>query len=275
MKNNLDFGGQHVRAFQSVADIVVVIVCPDDVNPELNLSGAPRGEMPLSFSDGQSRWPFEAVDTKRRTPEEITRLVRSYLPSKWTLLLSGLSAVIPAICADGFKGSRIITLNDDNNRENILSKWVKGHQGASITYPHGTSGGNDFGWSDDHGTGEGQAMEDVNGGAEERRGSELEQVSPLRGNMSTDSVEDIEQVKSPSIPLFRIIRGKQGLTTIPYHTNAQSVIQSSRDKRKATREGTGQRLQGPPSEFVQVEVEARKQYSIGSGNSQLGRPAEG
>ena len=71
MKNYLDFGGQHVLAFESFADIVVVIVCPDDVNPKMNLSGAPWGEMPLSFRDGESQWPFEAADTKGQTPEEI------------------------------------------------------------------------------------------------------------------------------------------------------------------------------------------------------------
>lgn len=61
MENNLDFGGQHVRAFQGVANIVVATVYSNDLNPEVNLLGTILGEMPLSFKDGQSWWPLEAT----------------------------------------------------------------------------------------------------------------------------------------------------------------------------------------------------------------------
>ena len=51
------------------------------------------------------------------------------------LVLYGLGAGIPAICAQGFKGSRILNVNNLTDRDRALSAWVMGHRGARITYP--------------------------------------------------------------------------------------------------------------------------------------------
>ena len=49
MENILKFEGQWIKGFQSVADIVVVLVCPTHTNPNVNILRTLDAELPLSF----------------------------------------------------------------------------------------------------------------------------------------------------------------------------------------------------------------------------------
>ena len=43
------------------------------------------------------------------------------------LVLCGLDAAIPAICVQGFTGSRILNVDNSNDLDRALSAWVMGH----------------------------------------------------------------------------------------------------------------------------------------------------
>ena len=59
------------------------------------------------------------------------------------LVLCGLGAAIPVVCAQGFTGSRILNVDNSNDRDRALSSWVMGHRGARITYPQEREGRTD------------------------------------------------------------------------------------------------------------------------------------
>ena len=72
-KNTLKFEGQRIKGFQSVVDIVVVLVCLMHTNPNVNIPRTLDVELPLSFQDCKSKWAPELGDSKRRILEEIER----------------------------------------------------------------------------------------------------------------------------------------------------------------------------------------------------------
>ena len=49
IESTLKFEGQRIMGFQSVADIVVVLVCPTNTNPNVNIPRTLDAELPLSF----------------------------------------------------------------------------------------------------------------------------------------------------------------------------------------------------------------------------------
>ena len=56
--------------------------------------------------------------------------MKAYLPKGWMLVLCGLGAAIPTIYAQGFIGSRILTIDNSTNYDRALSAWVMGHREA-------------------------------------------------------------------------------------------------------------------------------------------------
>ena len=122
-----------------------MLVCPMHTNPNVNISRTFEAELPLSFQDYKSKWAPEVGDSKQRTPEEIAKLVKAYLLEGWMLVLCGLGAAIPAVCAQGFIGSRILIVDNSNDRDRALNAWVMGHRGARIMYPQEREGGTDSG----------------------------------------------------------------------------------------------------------------------------------
>ena len=54
-ENTLKYERQDIKGFQSVADIVVVLVCPTHTNPNVNISRTFKAELPLSFQDYKSK----------------------------------------------------------------------------------------------------------------------------------------------------------------------------------------------------------------------------
>ena len=70
-ESSLKFEGQQIKVFQSVADIVVVLVCPTHTNPNVNIPRTLDAELPLSFRDCKSKWAPELGDSKRRTSKRL------------------------------------------------------------------------------------------------------------------------------------------------------------------------------------------------------------
>ena len=130
----MQFGGQEVVSMDAIGDVIVVMICNENSNPIDNVS---RTNMPLPrvFHDHESKYAATKEDAKRRTPEEISRLVNCYLPKDWALVLVGLSSTIPAIIGEGFKGTQILSFDDNIERSMRLTEWVRQHDGVVFQFP--------------------------------------------------------------------------------------------------------------------------------------------
>ena len=62
------------------------------------------------------------------------RFINAYLLNNWALILVGLTTSIPAILEEGFRGTWILTLDDNVERTTILTKWIREHEGAHFEY---------------------------------------------------------------------------------------------------------------------------------------------
>ena len=71
-----------------------------------------RTNMPLNrvFHDHKSKYPATKGGVKRKILEEMSRLVKCYLPKNWALVLIGLSSITPTIIEEGFKGLKLYHL---------------------------------------------------------------------------------------------------------------------------------------------------------------------
>ena len=118
---------------EEMGDVILIMVCPEACNPIENVA---RGGSPLPrlFRDHPSKYETTRRDQKRRTLEEVMRLINAYLPKDWALILVRLITSIPAILEEGFRGTRILTLNDNVERTTILTEWIREHEGAHFEY---------------------------------------------------------------------------------------------------------------------------------------------
>lgn len=133
-KKTMTFDGQDVITMEEIGDIIFVMVYPEASNPIENIPHDCR-TVPRVFHDHTSKYPTSQWDNKRRTPEELVRLINAYLPKDWALVLVNLSTSIQAITDDGFLGSRILTLDGSEQRSSMLSKWIQEHEGVQFGYP--------------------------------------------------------------------------------------------------------------------------------------------
>ena len=133
-KESLSFEKQEIMSMEVLGDIVIVIVCPGDSNPIENLPRIGKN-LPRLFQDHTSKYEANKECVKRRTPEEITRLIKSYLPKTWALALVGLGSSVPAILEHGFVGSRILSLDSSSERNMELSQWIREQEGVQFQCP--------------------------------------------------------------------------------------------------------------------------------------------
>ena len=118
------FNNQEVLLMEGVGDVILIMVCPLASNPIENI---PRGGGPLprSFQDHASKYGTTSKNQRCRTPEEISRLINTYLLKDWALVLVEFSTSVPAVLDEGFIGSRIITLEEDLERTTVLTEWIR------------------------------------------------------------------------------------------------------------------------------------------------------
>ena len=110
------------------------MVYPKASNPIENIRSGCRIVLRM-FSDHTSKYPTMQWDKKRRTSEEIVRLINAYLPKEWALVLVNLSTFVQAIIEEGFIGSRILMLDGNGQRSQRLSDWIREHEGIHFQYP--------------------------------------------------------------------------------------------------------------------------------------------
>ena len=271
-ENTLKFEGQRIKGFQSVADIVVVLICPTHTNPNVNILRTFEAELPLSFQDYKSKWAPEVGDSKRRTLEEIAKLVKAYLPEGWMLVLCGLGAAIPAICVQGFIESRILTVDNSNDRDRALSAWVMEHRGARITYlqerEDGTDSGNHTNLSDDDEIGYKGAPE-----LERTTTSSVQTELPQHNDEGVQIMETVVTHKqntekqsnehSQASTAVQIVRSEHGLTTIPVGGEGLSVVLLAMKDRKEKERKRRQPLEQALSEQFSIDKEMEQSVDKG------------
>ena len=106
---------------EGMGDVILIMVCPEACNPIENVARG-GGLLPRLFQDHPSKYRTARGDQKRKTPEEVICLINAYLPKEWALILVGLTTFVPAIVEDGFRGTRIFTLDDNVERTTILTE---------------------------------------------------------------------------------------------------------------------------------------------------------
>ena len=75
-----------------------------------------------------------------RTLEKILCLINPYLPKDWALVLVELSTSIPVVLDEGFIESRIVTLDENEDRTIVLIEWIRQHERAHFEYSKEKSG---------------------------------------------------------------------------------------------------------------------------------------
>jgi hypothetical protein len=64
-----------------------------------------HGQLPLAFTDSRNEDRMRRVaNTLERSPTELQRMVRAYLPPSWCLVAVGITTNIVDIVQDGFQG---------------------------------------------------------------------------------------------------------------------------------------------------------------------------
>ena len=133
-KHAITFDEQEILAVQEIGDIIFVMVYPKVSNPIENIRNGCK-IVPHMFYDHTLKYSTMQWDKKRRTPEEIVRLINAYLPKEWALVLVNLSTSVQAITEEGFMESRILTLDGNGQRSQKLSDWICEHEGVQFQYP--------------------------------------------------------------------------------------------------------------------------------------------
>ena len=123
-ENNLLFGGQEVVSLDAIGDLIIVMICPENSNLIDNVF---RTNMPLPrvVYDHESKYVVTKGDVKKKTPKEILKLIKCYVPEDWALVLVELSSTISAIVEEGFKGTQSSSFEDNIEKNMRLSVWVR------------------------------------------------------------------------------------------------------------------------------------------------------
>jgi hypothetical protein len=98
-------GGQVEQSVQAIGGVAIVMEHPSGSRAVENIERTPGGQLPLAFTDSwnEDRMP-RAADTLERSPTELQRMVRTYLPPSWYLVAVGITTSVVDIVQDGFPG---------------------------------------------------------------------------------------------------------------------------------------------------------------------------
>ena len=132
-KDSILFSKHKVLSMEGMGDVILIMVCPKARNPIKNVARG-DGPLPRLFQDHSSKYKTAWRDQKQRTPEEVLHLINAYLPKDWALVFVELITSVPAILEEGFRGTRIFTLDNKVERTIILTEWIREHKGAYFEY---------------------------------------------------------------------------------------------------------------------------------------------
>jgi hypothetical protein len=123
---DLKNGGQVEQSVQAIGGVAIVMEHPTGSRAVENIVRTPRGQLPLAFinSWNENRMP-RAADTLERSPMELQRMVRSYLPPSWCLVAVGITTSVVDIVQDGFQGSQVIVVDWSPDRTRFLHNTLQ------------------------------------------------------------------------------------------------------------------------------------------------------
>jgi hypothetical protein len=100
------------QSVQAIGGVAIVMEHPTGSRAVENIIRTPGGQLPLAFTDSwiEGRMP-RAVDTLERSPTELQRMVRTYLPPSCCLVAVGITTSIVDIMQDGLQGSQVIVVD--------------------------------------------------------------------------------------------------------------------------------------------------------------------
>jgi hypothetical protein len=96
-------GGQVEQSIQAIGGVAIMMEHSTGSRAVENIVRTPGGQLLLAFTDSwnEDRMP-RAADTLERSPTELQRMVRVYLPPSWCLVAEGITTSVVHIVQDGF-----------------------------------------------------------------------------------------------------------------------------------------------------------------------------
>jgi hypothetical protein len=95
---DLRYGGQVEQFVQAIGGVTIMMEHPVGSRPTENVVHNRMDTLPLAFTDSwnEDMMP-QAANTLERSPTELQRLVRAYLPATWGLVEIGITTSIAEI----------------------------------------------------------------------------------------------------------------------------------------------------------------------------------
>jgi hypothetical protein len=119
-------GGQVEQSVQAIGGVTIVMEHPTGFRAVENIVRTPRGQFPLAFTDSWNEDMMPRVaDTLERSPTELQRMVRAYLPPSWYLVVIGITTSVVDIVQDGFQGSQVIVVGWSPDRTLFLHNTLQ------------------------------------------------------------------------------------------------------------------------------------------------------
>ena len=119
-----------VWEMQAIGDLIIVFYCQSVANPVSNFLTHVQGTTPLVFRELTSHWLAPPIDTHGCEPETMARMIEAYVPLGWTLVLSGLSSIVPTTYSQW--SGQLMVLEGDREIEMALHLWAREHPGHPI-----------------------------------------------------------------------------------------------------------------------------------------------
>jgi hypothetical protein len=100
------------QSVQGIGGVAIVMEHPTGSMAVENIVRTLGGQLPLAFTNNwnENKMP-QAADTLERSPTELQRMVRAYLPPSWCLVAVGITTSVVDIVQDGFQGSQVIVVD--------------------------------------------------------------------------------------------------------------------------------------------------------------------
>jgi hypothetical protein len=119
-------GKQVEQSVQAIGGVAIVMEHPTGSTAVENIVRTPGGQLPLAFTDSwnEDRMP-RAADMLERSSTELQRMVRTYLPPSWCLVVVGITTSVVDIVQDGFQGSQVIVVHWSPDRTRFLHNTLQ------------------------------------------------------------------------------------------------------------------------------------------------------
>jgi hypothetical protein len=183
-------GGQVEQSVQAIGGVAIVMEHPTRSRAVENIVRTPRGQLPLAFINNwnEDRMP-RATDTLERSPMEMQRMVRAYLPPSWCLVAVGITTSVMDIVQDGFQGSQVIVVDWSPDRTCFLHNTLQSVYTTDMHILRPVP----VDWSAGPSTGEGTGSVERPSDNVQERGSEVEIHDHATGEAEQNEVEESEE----------------------------------------------------------------------------------